>query len=81
MPDGRLGWQVRSKALPIEPERIEAWQRLARVDIDPWQFAALELIDECYVKIKNDPPLPAVAATAENLLTMLKALGMKAKKK
>lgn len=81
MPDGRLGWQVKSKALRVSPERIRAWQSLAAVDIAPWQFAAIELMDEVYVRIKNDPPMLAVAATAENLMTMLKALGLKGKKK
>jgi hypothetical protein len=80
MPDGRLGWQVKSRSLHISPERIESWARMARLDIEPWQFAGLTLIDEFYVRIKNDPPPPAVAGTAGGLLGMFRALGMKAKR-
>lgn len=54
---------------------------MARIEIEPWQFAALQMIDRFYVKTSNDPPQPAVKATKENLLNMLRALGMKAKKK
>jgi hypothetical protein len=79
MPDGRLGWQVKSQSLHISPERIAVWARMSRIEIEPWQFACLLLIDEFYVKTKNDPPPPAAAPSAENLLTMFRALGMKAK--
>jgi len=81
MPDGRLGWQVKSQSLPIAPERIESWARLAHIVIEPWQCACLLLIDQFYIRIKNDPPPPAAAPTAENLRTMFQTLGMKAKKK
>lgn len=80
MPDGRLGWRVKSFASPIGPERINAWMHLSRLTIEPWQFAALQLMDEFYVSTTNNPPAPAMVATASNLAAMFKALG-KAKKK
>lgn len=81
MPDGRLGWQVKARSVHLSPANLEAWARMARIEIEPWQFAALQMIDRFYVKTSNDPPQPAVKATKENLLNMLRALGMKAKKK
>ncbi|QOZ25274.1 hypothetical protein [Bradyrhizobium sp. CCBAU 51753] len=81
MPDQRLGWQVKSKVLRLHPERIEAWMRLRAIVPEQWHLAALDLIDEIYVKLKNDPPPPAVAATGANILAMFRALGMKSKTK
>lgn len=80
-PQGRLGWQVRSTAIRVAPERIEAWCRQRGIDLEQWHIAALELIDEFYCRIKNDPPAPVVLATKENLLAMFKALGAAAKRK
>lgn len=79
MPDGRLGWQVKSRSLHISPERIAVWARMSRIEIEPWQFASLLLIDEFYVRINNNPPPSAAAPTAENLRTMFLTLGMKEK--
>ncbi|MCC8946014.1 hypothetical protein H8A97_13115 [Bradyrhizobium sp. Arg62] len=81
MPDGRLGWQVKSKVLRLTPERIEAWMRQRAIVPEQWQIAALELIDEIYVKTKNDPPAPAMVATGANIMAMFRAMGMKSKAK
>lgn len=78
-PQGKLAWKVNSTALRISPERIESWCRLRHIELEQWQLAALEVIDEFYCRIKNDPPAPAVVATAANLKAMFKALARAAK--
>jgi hypothetical protein len=80
-PDGRLAWQVRTRAHRLMPSEIEAWARLACIRIEPWQFAAISIIDDFFVRTRNDPPQPQVRADAGGLRAMFKALGMGRKKK
>jgi len=76
---GHLAWQVRSYIEPIHPTEIMAWQQLSAVEMEPWQFAALLLIDDFFVRTRNDPPKPQVRANAENIKAMFAMLRKKKK--
>jgi len=56
-----------------------AWQQLSAVEMEPWQFAALLLIDDFFVRTRNDPPKPQVRANAENIKAMFAMLRKKKK--
>jgi hypothetical protein len=65
MPDGRLGWQVKSTAMSLTAVEIECWCQISGVRLEGWQLAAIRLIDEIHVKRRNDPPAPAPPPSAD----------------
>jgi hypothetical protein len=69
-PRGVVPWQVRTYANRLLPSEIESWARLAGIDLEPWVFAAILIIDDFFVRTRNDPPQPQVAATPEGIKAM-----------
>lgn len=64
----------------LQPSEIATWMALAGVRLAPWHFAAILLIDDFFVRTRNDPPKPQVRATADALKQMFQVL-RKGKKK
>jgi hypothetical protein len=78
---GQLSWQVRTYVGRLLPSEIEAWARLAGIILEPWAFAAILIIDDFFVRTRNDPPQPQVAATPEGIKAMFDVFRKKKAKK
>jgi len=79
---GALAWKVTSRIMRAKPSEILAWFELTGTRPDhPWQVAALLLIDDFFVRTRNDPPAPQVKATGTALKAMFAAIGKRKKKK
>lgn len=80
-------WQKEYRAVPFPLSYLEinAWARLARIEFEPWEFSALELIDEAYVNHYADEATadkPKMQpATNENLAMLFRTLAASHKAK
>lgn len=75
-----------TKTLPraLSHRDIAAWAQIAGVHLEPWELAAIELMDDLYLKKESgdDPARPPMApATDDNLKMLFRSLIAKQKLK
>ena len=71
-----LAWRVHSRAEHFSYADILAWSDTCGLFPQPWQLAALTMIDDLFVRSINDPKsveVPALRATGANLLGFFRA--------
>jgi hypothetical protein len=52
---GTAVWKTQIRAERLSYGEVQAWARMSGIVCEPWQIAAISLLDEIYVDTFNDP--------------------------
>lgn len=75
-PDGKIATEIIRRPQALSFQEVEAWARLNRITLEPWELAALSMTDEAAMKSWNRPidQVQTVKATKENIASMFDSM-------